>query len=202
MIPAYVRDIIYAPLRGGPSAEYRILHQGLKSGTRLEKLETNADSNFVRVKVEATDMEGWIHQQYLVAEPIARDHLKNEREAVQQAKTNLEAAQVQISTLEGQIAGLESDATNLIEQNSQLNQELSRITQLAADVININQKNLQLEQENKQLNQQMEEMTSAVQTLQDTTNQIWYGLGAGTIVAGIFLGFWIGRARKSTGTWE
>ena len=71
----YVRDTIYVPLRGGQSTEHRILHRGLRSGTALERLQTNDESGYTLVKSEG-GVEGWIQSQYLVEVPIARDLLK------------------------------------------------------------------------------------------------------------------------------
>ena len=54
----YVRDTLYVQLRGGQSSEHRILHQGIRSGTVLERLEVNEDTGFSRVRT-AGGLEGW-----------------------------------------------------------------------------------------------------------------------------------------------
>jgi SH3 domain protein len=189
----YIRDVIYVPLRGGQSNEHRILHQGIRSGTVLERLETNEDTGFSRVRT-SSGLEGWIQNQYLVTEPIARDRL----EAMQERLEQLEADYNQATSRLGEEQS--TSATNLeqiaaLEQDkAALNEELSRITELAADVINIDARNTQLEQEVRDLNQQIDDLTVANASLQDETNQTWYMIGAATILAGLLLGIWFGRS--------
>ena len=71
---AYIRDTLYVPLRGGESSEHRIIHRGIKSGTPLERLETNEQTGYTRVRT-GKGLEGWLLTQYLVDEPIASTQL-------------------------------------------------------------------------------------------------------------------------------
>ena len=70
----YIRDTLYVHLRGGESIEHRIIHHGIKSGTPLDRLETNENTGYTRVRTEE-GLEGWLLTQYLVEEPIARTQL-------------------------------------------------------------------------------------------------------------------------------
>lgn len=197
----YIRDVIYVPLRGGQSSEHRILHQGISSGTELERLETNDDTGYSLVRT-ASGLEGWIQNQYLVTQPIARDRLAALQARVTELEQDYENAAARLET------GAADNRSNLdliatLEQDkAALNQELSRITELAADVINIEARNTQLEQDVQDLNQQIDDLTVVNSGLRDENNQSWYMIGAGTIVAGILLGMWFGRAmfgRRDTG---
>ncbi len=189
----YIRDVIYVPLRGGQSNEHRILHQGIRSGTSLERLEVNEETGFSRVRM-SSGLEGWIQSQYLVTEPIARDRLEEIRERLQALETEYQTA---TSLLE---AGAEATQTNLDQieslqqEKAALNNELRRITELAADVINIEARNTQLEQELRDLNQQIDDLTIVNADLRAEANQTWYMIGAATILAGMILGLWVGRA--------
>ena len=82
----YVRDNLYVPLRGGQSSEHRILHRGLRSGTELERLETNEDSGYTRVRTEG-GLEGWLQTQYLVEEPIAAMQLDDMKAQLEQLES-------------------------------------------------------------------------------------------------------------------
>ena len=71
---AWISDRLTVPLRSGPSNANRILHRGLPSGTRMEVLARDSDSGFVQIRTDR-GTEGWLPEQYLVSEPIARDRL-------------------------------------------------------------------------------------------------------------------------------
>ena len=188
----YIRDVIYVPLRGGQSNEHRILHQGIRSGTALERLEVNKDTGFSLVRMPS-GLEGWMQSQYLVTEPIARDRIEAMEVRVNELESNnsnlesqLDAELTTASAARGRIDDLE-------QEKQILNQELSRITTLAADVINIEARNAELEQEVVELNRQIDDLTAMNTELQDETNQSWYMVGAATIFAGMLLGIWFGR---------
>jgi SH3 domain protein len=188
----YIRDEIYVPLRAGQSNEYRILHQGIRSGTVLERTEVNEETGFSRVKTP-DGLEGWIQNQYLITEPIARVRL-------QALQGQFVALQADYDTTQKNLAGKIQTATIATESILQLEQErvdlsteLSRITELAANVIQIDQQHESLQTEISALNQQIEDLEVVNANLLDTTNQTWYMIGAGTIFLGLILGLWLGR---------
>jgi SH3 domain protein len=189
----YIRDVIYVPLRGGQSNEHRILHQGIRSGAVLERLETNEDTGFSRVRT-SSGLEGWIQNQYLVTEPIARDRLEAMQDRLAQLEADYNQATARLGAEQSSSAENLQQIAALEQDKAALNEELSRITELAADVINIDARNSQLEQEVRDLNQQIDDLTVANASLQDETNQTWYMIGAATILAGLLLGMWFGRS--------
>ncbi len=199
----YVRDTIYVPLRGGQSTGHRILHRGIRSGTKLEKLETNEETGYTRVRME-NGLEGWIQSQYLVEEPIARDLLADYRTKLDEVETAYQKTLLRIQELEQQLSGLDTDNDNLREKNRQLQAELDRITALAADVINIDEENRSLKSEHESLLTEIDELSVANQRLQDTSNQQWFLRGAGVVVIGLLLGFWFARRiyhRRNNSGW-
>ena len=188
----YIRDVIYVPLRGGQSSEHRILHQGIRSGTVLERVEINEETGFSRVRT-SSGLEGWIQSQYLVTEPIARDRLEAMEDRVQVLESSNSNFESQLSAELEKVGNAVNTIEALEQEKEVLNQELSRITTLAADVININDRNGELQAEVQSLNQQIEDLTVMNADLKDQTNQTWYMVGAATIFAGMLLGIWFGR---------
>lgn len=197
----YIRDVIYVPLRGGQSNEHRILHQGIRSGTVLDRVEQNDETGFSRV-ITPDGLEGWIQNQYLVTEPIARDRLEALREELaalqadyQQAIENLESESDAARTAADEIQRLDT-------LRQQLNAELGRITGLAADVIEINEQNATLKTEVAELNQQIDDLAAVNVNLKESATQTWFMIGVGTILLGVLLGFWVARlmfTRRDTG---
>ncbi|MDA0977643.1 MAG: TIGR04211 family SH3 domain-containing protein [Proteobacteria bacterium] len=199
----YIRDTLYVPLRGGQSSEYRILHRGLKSGTRLERLEENEESGYSRVRL-ADGMEGWIQTQYLVDEPIAQSRL----DAVQQQLEELEA-RYQQTLLKLRSASEASQAQTaelaaLKTERDKLAVELERITGIAADTLNINEENQRLADEQNSLFEQIEQLDRQNEMLADDRAQEWFLRGAGTIMIGLLFGFWVARRiyqKRGAGGW-
>lgn len=197
----YIRDVIYVPLRGGQSNEHRILHQGIRSGTVLERLEQNDETGFSRV-ITPDGLEGWIQNQYLVTEPIARDRLADLQAQYESLQADYQAT-VQSLDVESVAAKTAADEiARLSTVRDELNAELARITALAADVIEINDRNQTLRTEVSALNQQIDDLVVVNANLKDDVTQTWFMIGIGTILLGILMGFWIARlmfTRRDTG---
>ena len=84
----YISDLLYVPLRSGPSGEHRIIHWGLPSGMALEVLEEDEATKFTRVRTEG-GTEGWIPSQYLVDEPVAADRLAQAESEIERLESLL-----------------------------------------------------------------------------------------------------------------
>lgn len=197
----YIRDSIYVPLRGGQSNQHRILHQGIRSGTILDRVEKNDETGFSRV-ITPAGLDGWIQNQYLVTEPIARDQLQALKIRFETLQADYEAVLENMDTKTNAASTAAQALDKLDVERQELAAELDRITTLAADVIQINQLNESLQIEVDELNQQIDDLAVMNAGLQDTANQSWYMIGAGTILFGILLGFWVSRqlyTRRDTG---
>lgn len=197
----YIRDAIYVPLRGGQSNQHRILHQGIRSGTILDRVEKNDETGFSRV-ITPAGLDGWIQNQYLVTEPIARDQLQALKIRFGTLQADYEVLLENMDTKTNAASTAAQALDQLDVERQELAAELDRITTLAADVIQINQLNESLQIEVDELNQQIDDLAVMNAGLQDTANQSWYMIGAGTILFGILLGFWVSRqlyTRRDTG---
>ncbi len=188
----YIRDTIYVPLRGGQSTEHRILHRGVRSGTALDRLETNEDCGYSLVRM-GNGLEGWIQSQYLVEEPIAKDLLQRTNDRLFELETDHQQALLRFQEMESNRGELADVNDSLRHRNEALTEELNDITQLAANVIAIDEENEQLREEHDSLLGQIDELSVANQELQDTSNQQWFLRGAGTVLLGLLFGFWISR---------
>ncbi|MBT4162880.1 MAG: TIGR04211 family SH3 domain-containing protein [Gammaproteobacteria bacterium] len=200
----YIRDTLYVPLRGGQSTEHRILHRGLKSGTKLERLDVNDETGYSRVRVD-DNLEGWLQTQYLVDEPIAGDRLDSVTSQFEELETRHQQTLRQLRETNESSDQMSAATEELTGQNEALSKELEDITSLAADVIAIDEENKQLKEEQAGLLTQIDELANANESLLDNNAQEWFLRGAGTILIGLLFGFWIGRRiyhRRNTGGWS
>jgi len=199
----YVRDTLYVPVRGGQSSEHRILHSGVRSGTRLERLEENDDTKYSKVRMKS-GLEGWMQTQYLVAEPIAEDQLDAANSQLASLKAQYQASLIQIDEFDTAQNQLDQTRVELQVENQELSAELNRITALATSVIAIDEENKMLKEEQTSLHRSIDSLDVANQELQNDSNQSWFLRGAGTVLMGLLFGFWVARRiyqKRSSGSW-
>jgi|TARA_B110000196_G_C21126524_1_gene656127 SH3 domain protein len=199
----YVRDTLYVPIRGGQSNEHRILHSGVRSGTRLERLDENDDTKYSKVLMES-GLEGWMRTQYLVTEPIAEDQLDAANSQLASLKEQYQASLKQIDDFDTVQNKLDQTRVELQVENQELSAELNRITALAASVIAIDEENKMLKEEQTSLHRSIDSLDVANQELQNDSNQSWFLRGAGTVLMGLLFGFWVARRiyqKRSSGGW-
>ena len=188
----YIRDTLYVPLRGGQSAEHRILHRGLKSGTRLERLEINEDSGYSKVRTES-GMEGWLQTQYLVEAPVASIKLNSTRQQLESLQSDFQQAKAQLQEAEASATLHQQTTLELSERLEQLQSQYDELAELSANVIAIEQENQQLNGEVQLLGLQIEDLVQDNELLSDNRAQQWFLYGGGTVLLGLLFGFWIGR---------
>ncbi|MFL2528516.1 MAG: TIGR04211 family SH3 domain-containing protein [Candidatus Azotimanducaceae bacterium] len=199
----YIRDVIYVPLRGGQSSEHRILHNGLRSGTRLELVEENTESGYSRVRTE-TGKEGWIPNQYLVSQPIAADLLDQRERRLKALDQEHRADLLRIEELENILARNTLTEESLKAKNIDIQEKLDTITQLSANAIKIKEENSQLLIERESLIANVDALDSAYKALEDDSKRQWFLYGAGVVSIAIIFGFWLARRiyhNNNSGGW-
>lgn len=198
----YIRDILYVPLRDGQSVEYRILHRAVRTGTKLERLESNKDTGYSRIRM-SDGLEGWLQSQYLVKEPVARDLLVKVEQELGKLKNRHQQTLIELEEFTSREADITESNTSLQSKNDALTDELNNLTALAANVIAIDEQNKQFLEEHDSLLNEIDALFVANQSFQDTSNQQWFLRGAGIILVGLLIGFWTSRKlynkRSSTG---
>ena len=199
----YIRDELYVPLRGGQSSEHRILHRGLRSGTPLERLETNDETGYTRVRLK-DGMEGWLQTQYIVDEPVAADQLANMKSQVEGIEATHQQTLLRLREATEESDRLKAEAADLSARNEKLKSELQHITGLAADAIAIDQENRRVLDERDSLLAEINALQSRNERRDDDNARQWFLIGAGVVLTSLLLGFLIGRriyTRRSTGGW-
>lgn len=199
----YVRDNLYVPLRGGQSSEHRILHRGLRSGTELERLETNEDSGYTRVRTEG-GLEGWLQTQYLVEEPIAAMQLDSMKAQLDQLEAEHQQTLLRLRELRETNEALNASQGNLNSEKAQLAAELEKVTALSSNVIAINEENKQLNDDRETLLDEIARLNKDNDEMSSDRAQDWFLRGAGTVLLGLLFGVWIGRRiyqRRNNSGW-
>lgn len=199
----YIRDMIYVPLRGGESTKHKIIHRGIRSGTPLERLQTNEQTGYTRVRT-ADGLEGWLQTQYLVDEPIASTQLDEVKSEMRSLDKQHQQTLLSLRETREAKESLTREQENLSDQNARLVEDLATITTLSGNVIAIDEQNKQLSEERDVLLQQINDLNELTDALSDDRAQQWFLRGSGVVLAGLLLGFLLGRRiyhRRYHGGW-
>lgn len=184
--PVWVSDQFEIMLRTGPSTANAI-ERMLGSGTRLEALETDAESGYSRVRT-AGGTEGWVLTRYLMGEPPAREQLRRLSSQLSNATAHGTSMTSQLSAIESEQKNASRRINELESRNTQLQTELAEIKRIAANVLSI-------DSQNKNLHQQLTDADIKISVLQDEnatlgaqSDRYWFLAGALVLLGGILLG--------------
>ncbi|HEY5645977.1 MAG TPA: TIGR04211 family SH3 domain-containing protein [Pseudomonadales bacterium] len=197
---AYISDVLTVPLRSGPSTSNRILHRGLPSGTRLEILGRDDGSNFVRVRTE-NGTEGWLPEQYLVNEPIARDQLAAANRRVEELRETVERQRQELAALGSSMGEADQSNADLSRQVAELQQELAEIRRVSAGAIAQAETNKELLALNERLRTEVDELVAGIAALETNVEERWLMIGGGLVLAGLILGIAI-KSRPRRSAWS
>ena len=182
----YVSDKQFVPLRSGAGSNYRIVHRGIPSGTRLTVNSSLADGSWSEVTME-NGKSGWIQPQYLMPDLPARLKLvAMTAEAEKTAARNIE--------LEAQLNAINAERDDLISQVTGSDFELSGVSRELHELKKISGKSVQLDKDNRRLVEESENLRSEVEMLeaerlrlQDKLESEDFMNGAMTVLLGVII---------------
>ena len=196
----WISDVLYVPMRAGAGGEYRIVHRGLKSGTRVEILEQNEGDDWTKVRYG--DIEGYVASQYVTGSPTAAITLGQVRERLEKAQSELEAVREQL-------AAVTTERNQLAKENDQLKSALAERTSSLENLQEVAAEPMRLDQANRELNEQLSQMRTKLDAMSaenamlrsdNRTNQ-WL-VGTLILAAGWLVGFLLrGRGGRNRGSW-
>lgn len=181
---AWVDDSIYVPIRASASPGGRIVHRGIKSGTRVEFFGFDGDW----AKIRYGDIEGYIGKQYLSQSPTAAILLERAREDSEKAKAEAAKLRSQLAELKGQRDALSDQASELKNSLSARSNELDKLQEVAADPIRLDQANRRLNEELSLLRSELDQVKGEnVMLRNNNTSQQWI-TGVGILLLGLIAG--------------
>ncbi len=195
----YIDDTLYAPVRSGQGTQFRILHNGLRSGTPVELLEQSEESGYTLVRTQS-GIEGWIPTRYLTNQPIAQDRLEAANRELEQARSQLQETQNRMQEVSGQRDQLSSQEQQLEQRVAELTEELDQIRSVSANALTLDRRNQELQEANQKLKNDVEVLTAEVEHLEAKKESDFMLLGAGLLILGMFLAVvlpWLKPSRKN-----
>ena len=197
----FISDEFYVPLRSSPCPTCKIVHKGLKSGTKLYVYEHEEDWSLVATE---SGHRGWIRRQHLTKNKIARsilieniDEMKRLSIENRRLEMDMQNSFELVESLRAQIAEIEGE-------RKKLTKELATIKLVSSKEITLNEQNQLLVKHNHMLQEERDVLRANVDDLQkDTKNQSFlYGgflVFLGAILAAIIPRV---RGRKRLSEWH
>lgn len=166
----YIRDTLFVPLRSGQGTQYRILHKGLKSGTKVTFIENNTETGYTKIKT-AKNIEGWIQSQYLVEEPTAELKLKTALQEVAELKAQASPLASEVHELKNQYRKVEKQLKVTLNENTRLNKELAEIKKISANAINLDNNNKILIKDSELMRNELDLAKANIERLSDNAER-------------------------------
>ncbi len=183
----YVSDVFFVPLHSGPGKNYRIIHQGVKTGTKLELIDENSINDFYRVKT-SKGLAGYIPKQFVKFEKPATDQLEK---AISENKSLLEANANLSSKLKALTTRQAEASTKLEKQKHETEQllvEYNNIKKISGAKVDINERYKALLVKYEELKNELYTQKLMNQELMDNNQYKWYLYGCLSIFGGILIG--------------
>lgn len=182
----YISDTQYVPVRSGAGNDYRIIHRGIPSGTRLTVSRVSEDGDWSEVTTES-GTSGWVRSQYLMAELPARNRVNQAlARAEQLAAENAELAR-ELTELKTVRVELEGDVDNADSSLQALTEELAQLKQISGRSMQLDADNRRLVEEAENLRAQADMLGAENQRLQENLRSSAFLDGALAVLLGVVI---------------
>ena len=197
----YVTDQLKITLRSGESTTHKVIRM-LPSGSAVEILGRNSETNYAKVRLP-DGTTGYILNRMLLTERPARERLAEAERQLVVLRQEPGKLSSQLATLQEEHAALQKNYTQIVADNSNLKQELARLSKVAQDPLRVASERDDAVQRSQNLSDELDVLKLKNQRLTDKTEQNWFLIGAGVIIAGIILGMLLPhmRVKKNRSGW-
>lgn len=192
----YIDDKLFVPLRSGAGTSFRIVHKGVKSGTKLEVIEHDSNTGYSHVRTPS-GLDGYLPTRYLVNEPIARDQLiraNAELTELRQQNTKLKA---DLSTLNAEHRKLGKAHKSTLSELDGSNKELTNIKSISSNALNLDRRNRELRESNEQLRNELELLQTENMRLKDKSESNMMMIGGGLVTLGVIIALLVPMLKPS-----
>ena len=198
---SYITDQLKITLRSGESTTHKVVRM-LPSGTAVNVLERNSQTNYAKVRL-SDGTTGYVLSRMLLSERPARERLVEAEKQLVVLRQEPGKLSSQLADLQDKHAALEQRSKKLGEENNRLNQELARLSKVAQDPLRIARERDGAVERSQHLSDELNLLKLKNQRLTDKTEQNWFLIGAGVVIAGIILGLLLPhmRVKKNRSEW-
>jgi SH3 domain protein len=197
----YISDKFYVPVRSLPSADGRVVHNGLKSGTPLTVLSIQDD--WARIRTDL-DQRGWIQARYVSKKPIARTLLIEKEQAYKALDQRYTGQKSTVTELREQLASRDTDLGEVNGENQALKRQLSAFSGNGGDPTMLNDQIQSLVEQNHLLTQENDVLKARLTDFDSDEFHRSFLYGAFAVFLGAILSVLIPklRGRKRLAGWQ
>ena len=189
----YISDEFRVPLRKSPCSRCAILHQGLKTGLKLDFIESADGWSHIRTP---GGMEGWIENQYIVTQPIARDRIARYKKQSETLNTSNAKLKTEVKELQANNQQLDGRLNAVSDDNEAVSRELADIKTVSANALNLKVQNQQLLEDNGKLQGRIDVLSALNKQLESSHTQKWFLYGAISVFLGALLSIILPRLKR------
>ena len=197
----FISDQFYVPLRTSPCSGCKIVHKGLKTGTKLSIIGHQKNWSLVTTN---RGYKGWIRNQHILNSQIARVVLaENANKVAQLQKQNKQLEQDMQHSFE-LIGDLRKTIADLQADRKSLSKELATIKTISSKEIVLNKQNQVLVKHNHMLQEERDVLRANVDDLQNNKRNQSFLYGGFVAFLGAILTALIPRlrGRKRLSEWR
>ncbi len=199
----YITDVLYVPLRAGQGSEYRIVHRGLPSGTRLTVQESNEDSGYSLVSTD-NGTEGWMLTRYLTEALPASDRLAALQADYDALIGDDDSLRSQLVEMRQALSAATDRAEGLEQALGDSRTELQDLKRLSSNALNLDITNRRLTEDSQIMHSRLEVLEAENRRLKDSADSRAFMNGAMAVLAGIVIALLAQRLRprpRSSTSW-
>jgi len=199
----YVSDKQFIPLRSGAGSDYRIIHRGIPSGTRLTIARTSGDGEWAEITTEK-GTTGWIRTQYLMQDLPAQNRVDAAEKRAAEAVAKSAALSEELAALRAQSTELEGQLNSSGSELGSVTEELAQLKQISGNAIQLDIDNRRLVEESENLRSNVEMLESENRRLQDKLESEGFLNGALAVLLGVIITLVVPRLwpkRRKSSSW-
>ena len=199
----YISDQQYIPVRRGAGNDFKIIHRGLPTGTRLTVSQVSPNGEWAEITTDG-GTSGWIRAQYLMKDVPAQQRLDELTRKAQQAGGLTEALQQEVAGLQSERDSLQGQVADYQIQLDTLSDELSQLKQISGKAVQLDADNRRLVVSSEQLRSQLDTLEAENQRLQDKVDSEDFLNGALAVLLGVIITLVVPRLwpkRRKSSSW-
>lgn len=197
----YITDQLKITLRSGENTTFKVVRM-LPSGTAVTILGRNSQTNYAQVRL-ADGTTGYVLNRMILSERPARERLAEAEQQLVVLRQEPGKLSSQLADLQETHAVLQRKFTEMENENNTLKQELGRLNKVARDPLRVASERDDAIERSQQLSDELDMLRLKNQRLTDKTEQNWFMIGAGVVIAGIILGLLLPhmRVKRNRSEW-